>query len=50
MNTATSTRHDVPHPVASLDDWTERRRQLLAREKELTRLGDQVARERRALP
>ena len=50
MNTAISTPHDAPHPVASLDDWTERRRQLLAREKELTRLGDQVARERRALP
>jgi predicted dithiol-disulfide oxidoreductase (DUF899 family) len=50
MNTATMTPHGVAHPVASLDDWIEQRRQLLAREKELTRLGDQVARERRALP
>lgn len=50
MNTATPTLHDVPHPVASLADWIDRRRQLLAREKALTRLGDEVARERRALP
>jgi len=41
---------DAPHRVASLAEWTERRRQLLAREKALTRLGDQLARERRALP
>lgn len=38
------------HPVASRDAWLELRRALLAREKELTRLGDQVARERHALP
>lgn len=38
------------HPVVSRDRWLAERRQLLAREKELTRLGDQVARERRALP
>jgi predicted dithiol-disulfide oxidoreductase (DUF899 family) len=38
------------HPVVSKDRWIAERRKLLAREKELTRLHDQVARERRALP
>jgi predicted dithiol-disulfide oxidoreductase (DUF899 family) len=38
------------HPVVSDAHWTEERRKLLAREKELTRLRDQVASERRALP
>ncbi|MDB5958232.1 thioredoxin family protein [Ramlibacter sp.] len=38
------------HPVAPDALWTEQRRKLLAREKELTRLRDEVARDRRALP
>jgi predicted dithiol-disulfide oxidoreductase (DUF899 family) len=38
------------HPVVSRQQWLAERRKLLAREKELTRLGDEVARERRALP
>ncbi|MBC5781516.1 DUF899 domain-containing protein [Ramlibacter sp. USB13] len=38
------------HPVASDAHWTEQRLKLLAREKELTRLRDEVAAERRALP
>ena len=38
------------HPVASREDWLARRRALLAREKELTRLHDRLAEERRALP
>src|SRR5687767_2484970 len=38
------------HPVASRDEWLSERKKLLAREKELTRLSDQIARERRALP
>ncbi|MDI1283385.1 MAG: thioredoxin family protein [Reyranella sp.] len=38
------------HPVVSRDQWIAERKKLLAREKELTRLGDQIARERRALP
>ena len=50
MNTATVSDNSANHPVVSHDDWLARRRALLAREKELTRLGDQVARERRALP
>lgn len=38
------------HPVVSSEDWLARRKALLAREKELVRLGDELARERRALP
>ena len=38
------------HPVVSRDRWIAERKTLLAREKELTRLRDQIARERRALP
>ena len=44
MNTA------MNHPVVSKDRWIAERKTLLAREKELTRLRDQIARERRALP
>ncbi len=36
--------------VVSRQEWLAERKALLAREKELTRLRDQVARERRALP
>lgn len=43
MNTAT-------HPVTTRDQWLADRTALLAQEKELTRLRDQVARDRRALP
>ena len=50
MNTTPIAANGANHPVAARDDWLARRRALLAREKELTRLGDQVARERRALP
>jgi predicted dithiol-disulfide oxidoreductase (DUF899 family) len=45
MNTSTA-----KHPVVSRDQWIAERKTLLAREKELTRLEDQIARERRALP
>ena len=38
------------HPIVSSDRWLAERKALLAREKELTHLKDQVARERRALP
>ena len=38
------------HRVVSRDEWVAERRALLAHEKELTRLRDQIARERRALP
>lgn len=38
------------HSVVSRDEWVAERQTLLKHEKELTRLRDQVARERRALP
>ena len=38
------------HAVVSAEDWLARRKALMAREKELVRLGDEIARERRALP
>ena len=38
------------HPVVSHEQWVTERKKLLGREKELTHLRDQVARERRALP
>jgi len=38
------------HCVVSRDEWIAERKRLLDREKELTRLGDQIARERRTLP
>jgi predicted dithiol-disulfide oxidoreductase (DUF899 family) len=38
------------HRVVSRDEWIAERKTLLAREKELTRLRDKIARDRRALP
>jgi predicted dithiol-disulfide oxidoreductase (DUF899 family) len=38
------------HRIVSRDEWIAERKALLAREKQLTHLRDQVARERRALP
>ncbi|USX21961.1 DUF899 domain-containing protein [Oxalobacteraceae bacterium OTU3REALA1] len=38
------------HPIVSAEQWLAQRKALLAREKELTHLKDQIARERRALP
>jgi predicted dithiol-disulfide oxidoreductase (DUF899 family) len=38
------------HPVVSQEEWIEARKQHLAREKEFTRLRDQLSAERRALP
>jgi predicted dithiol-disulfide oxidoreductase (DUF899 family) len=40
----------VTHPVVSHAQWISARKALLAREKELMRQHDEVARERRALP
>src|SRR5215218_809793 len=45
-----STASLLHHPVVSGDEWLAARKSLLAREKELMRLHDQVASERRALP
>src|SRR6478609_6859806 len=38
------------HTTGTRDEWLAARERLLAREKEHTRLGDEVARERRELP
>jgi len=38
------------HKVVSREEWAAAREELLAREKEHTRLGDELARERRELP
>ena len=38
------------HPVVPRDQWLEARRQLLAKEKEFTRLRDELSRSRRELP
>ncbi len=38
------------HTIVSHEEWTAARRRLLAREKELQRLRDELAAERRALP
>lgn len=50
MSTAIVEAGTVNHPVVSQERWVAERKTLLAREKELTRLHDQIARERRALP
>lgn len=47
MNTESAA---APHAVVSREQWLAARLALLAREKELTRLRDEIARERRALP
>src|SRR5262249_26929646 len=38
------------HEVVSREQWNAARQELLTREKEHTRLGDELARQRRALP
>lgn len=50
MNTITMTGSGTHQPVVSRDAWLVQRRELLEREKALTRQRDQVARDRRALP
>ena len=43
--------HSVPgHRIGTREDWAAAREDLLAREKEHTRLGDELARQRRELP
>ncbi|HSG38621.1 MAG TPA: DUF899 family protein, partial [Thermoanaerobaculia bacterium] len=45
------TESNVPHPrIASRDEWLAQRKELLAREKEVTKLNDRVSAERRRLP
>jgi predicted dithiol-disulfide oxidoreductase (DUF899 family) len=52
MNTTvtTGTTDVAGHPVVSSERWLAERKALLAREKEVMHLHDQLARERRALP
>src|SRR5262245_38432973 len=38
------------HKIGTREEWAAAREQLLAREKEHTRLGDELARQRRGLP
>jgi len=45
-----STNTITPHAVGTREDWLAAREQLLVREKEHTRLGDQLALQRRELP
>lgn len=45
-----NTERMINHPVVAREQWLVERKTLLAREKELTRLRDEIARERRALP
>src|ERR1700746_1802475 len=40
----------MQHRIVSRDEWLLARQEMLAEEKELTRLRDQLAAERRALP
>lgn len=50
MYAATVPTPSTQHAVVSPERWLAERRALLDREKELTRLGDDLARARRALP
>jgi predicted dithiol-disulfide oxidoreductase (DUF899 family) len=50
MSTKTVEITAMNHAVVSEERWLAERKALLAREKALTQLSDQVARERRALP
>jgi predicted dithiol-disulfide oxidoreductase (DUF899 family) len=50
MSTSNAETITTNHPVVSNDRWVTERKALLAREKELTRLQDQVALARRELP
>ena len=49
MTNEAGTRISV-HEVVPRDEWMERRRELLAREKEFTRARDELSRQRRELP
>ena len=50
MNNPIAEAAATRHPVVSAERWVAQRKTLLAREKELMHLQDQIARERRALP
>ena len=45
-----STAETLNHPIVTRDRWVAERKALLAREKEMSRLSDQLARDRQKLP
>jgi predicted dithiol-disulfide oxidoreductase (DUF899 family) len=47
---STNATMSEPHNIVSQEDWIAARKELLKKEKEATRLGDQLAAERRKLP
>jgi len=49
-NTSSRTEALTSHPIVSHEQWLAKRRELLRKEKELTRLHDRLAAERRDLP
>ena len=49
-NPVSADHQPTDHRIVSHQQWLAERKALLEREKELTHLGDQIARERRALP
>jgi predicted dithiol-disulfide oxidoreductase (DUF899 family) len=46
----TMVKNEDPSPVVSRDEWLDARKKLMAKEKELTRLRDELSAERRRLP
>jgi predicted dithiol-disulfide oxidoreductase (DUF899 family) len=50
VNPVSADHRPTGHRIVSHQQWLAERKALLEREKELTRLHDQIARERRALP
>jgi predicted dithiol-disulfide oxidoreductase (DUF899 family) len=43
-------RSETDHRIGTREDWAAAREELLTREKEHTRVGDELARQRRELP
>lgn len=50
MNSVENCTVTARHPVVSREEWTTRRKELLRREKEFTKLRDRLSTERRDLP
>jgi predicted dithiol-disulfide oxidoreductase (DUF899 family) len=50
MNTQTQTATATLHEIVSPEEWLQARKRLLAKEKEFTRLRDELSRQRRELP
>jgi predicted dithiol-disulfide oxidoreductase (DUF899 family) len=50
MSTVKAETNIANHPIVTSDRWISERKKLLAREKELTHMRDEIAEQRRALP